>query len=1547
MYEGKNIHYSSFDKKPLCSFSTKVCNQHRLNGYAFCVRHILEDPTAPFRRCSYVAKSSGQKCTQAIPKHEDREYCNNHMQVLGMIPRKEKKVKKDKITENMLSDVKIPFQDRVKSRFNINKLQNDNVLHSNPADDPDDPYAFPDSSGDSKIITTIVQPTTPSSAGDSPSSVYHPFAKSPGDSCGSGSSIAKFYPELAEKLEKIRPKNDALKLKDKGKDKSSRTMNSLQTRIAQNRIKSKRRGTQDSSSQSQSPLHLGKSPLHPGSLNDIYSGFANHIDLEKPQKTPPAYNHFDGSPTEPTKSANIPGIELKRPPPSYFRQPFDRAPVMASVNSPVVSIEEKVVKTPPTVSSQKSVQSINHSVQMEIPHGTPLQSLPGMSNRLPIPNMPNAFNLDMATSLPNFAAYLHAMQNKNSFLTGVPPQLIPSLNLQPGSVPFINLNSALAAGNLNQNVGEKLVTPQSIPQPDIIKRPLPPPPPLLSPSGLTNIFPAVCGGSTTTTSVTFTAPSQPIRPPPPPYSSAVAQALNKPPVVAVATSKTTFTKPVLNVIPSVNPSLMSAKPAKMKHVLSGEEIDKKIKTEMAKKYYNAYLKRKIYNHSLLKAGIDSSDDSSDDENNGLLPWQPKWFCASSDEEGMDEEEDQNDVIRTTKLALLRARLRRHCSQSRKAFKGNVHEQGSSKSATMSLIQSARESGKATVCVIKEKTHEPQPRVFRYKRRGLDRRQCLYKNDEEEQCPNSVVPCANHCLKHIMYNIDQQLFDYCTAKTADNVQCCIPVIDISHELPLCVKHAREVDDSYKLEEEEIKPKRPRKKTKPSALTRPPKKGKKKKNQRKSAVLQANMDSMDTTEEPPTASETAVSGDVEMDANSGSGSEESDEGETTTPQVKDPSSKPPSPVPVPAPPPVKVEVSKPQALPSPLTRPLTVTRPKVVQHKDFLGELPDSVLAANLPADLNLNKGLELPLEQASRLLEEHDFQDVLNKIPDDTFDMFSGGKNGEPTKEEMDELERHLAAANMDLNSAQEALSTVTDYDDQIRILASILTNQPTSHMGGNVVNGTTDEHAQENINMIANSLASSHSTNTMVSSGQVFHQNQIPQFVISHQNNQASSLHHSTVMNNMAAVNIGRGQGHQLSQGQQRGSPGPIHSQQLSPVNNQMRSSHRGSPVGQVNHQGSPVGQVNHQGSPVGQVNHQGSPVGQVNHQGSPVSQQAGQVQRVQSPSTPHPGSPVQNLKMPVQVANSVHQSNVHSVQNIIHHIRPGTVLPPGIGNGIQLQNLQSVGHRPMLVQTVNSNLGQSVTRPSGQQAYSHPNLSERINSVQTSVHMSPLVQTAGHQSNLIHGSINQQLNLALPGSVLHQKLIQQASLGNLSNKAHIQQNLSGNVQYCVTTMGKTTNQSDVVSSNVIQSPHVSSPGHVTGNVQSTSHNASLPYHIYQSNHLIQQSLGQQSKILSSITNVGTKTTPVLQQTKAAISTSVPTTGTSRTAFQNGYPAQSAQFTNNDVNSGKYVMSAAHGVQNCTDQQLLQNIAQTLVTAPHHIPPTFENPKKLKLLLKG
>jgi len=48
---------------------------------------------------------------------------------------------------------------------------------------------------------------------------------------------------------------------------------------------------------------------------------------------------------------------------------------------------------------------------------------------------------------------------------------------------------------------------------------------------------------------------------------------------------------------------------------------------------------------------------------------------------------------------------------------------------------------------------------------------------------------------IMYNVDQQLFSYCTAKFSDNTQCCVPVFDITHELPLCHEHSAKVVNGH--------------------------------------------------------------------------------------------------------------------------------------------------------------------------------------------------------------------------------------------------------------------------------------------------------------------------------------------------------------------------------------------------------------------------------------------------------------------------------------------------------------------------------------------------------------------------------------------------------------------------------------------------------------------------------------------------------------------------------------------------------------------------------
>jgi INO80 complex subunit D len=95
----------------------------------------------------------------------------------------------------------------------------------------------------------------------------------------------------------------------------------------------------------------------------------------------------------------------------------------------------------------------------------------------------------------------------------------------------------------------------------------------------------------------------------------------------------------------------------------------------------------------------------------------------------------------------------------------------------------------------------------------------------ENCFQPALPCTRHCTLHIMLNTDQVLFGYCTAKFADNTQCSVPVFDITHELPLCPEHARK-RDNYKLYQE-AKPKKLRKKVKPSAMIRPQKRNKKKK------------------------------------------------------------------------------------------------------------------------------------------------------------------------------------------------------------------------------------------------------------------------------------------------------------------------------------------------------------------------------------------------------------------------------------------------------------------------------------------------------------------------------------------------------------------------------------------------------------------------------------------------------------------------------------------------------------------------------------------------
>ena len=55
-----------------CNYSHRICMQDRLEGYEFCIKHILEDKNAPYKQCNYVSQNTGKKCPNATHKSDKR-----------------------------------------------------------------------------------------------------------------------------------------------------------------------------------------------------------------------------------------------------------------------------------------------------------------------------------------------------------------------------------------------------------------------------------------------------------------------------------------------------------------------------------------------------------------------------------------------------------------------------------------------------------------------------------------------------------------------------------------------------------------------------------------------------------------------------------------------------------------------------------------------------------------------------------------------------------------------------------------------------------------------------------------------------------------------------------------------------------------------------------------------------------------------------------------------------------------------------------------------------------------------------------------------------------------------------------------------------------------------------------------------------------------------------------------------------------------------------------------------------------------------------------
>lgn len=215
-------------------------------------------------------------------------------------------------------------------------------------------------------------------------------------------------------------------------------------------------------------------------------------------------------------------------------------------------------------------------------------------------------------------------------------------------------------------------------------------------------------------------------------------------------------------------------------------------------------------HMLLyypKAGDEMSDSESSGDETSV--YQRHWFSVES----------TSGLNRSARLSQLRSQLRRRLSQLQKS---RPESENQLQEKAQCLLDAAWRDPEATARALYDSPSGSKT---------VDSPLLVGTLCGVEGCCQISLPCTRHCSRHIMINGDQLLFEHCTAKFSDNTQCCIPVFDVAHELPLCPEHARK-RDNYHRKAQESKPKKARKKPTSPTISRPKPKARPKKRKRPS-------------------------------------------------------------------------------------------------------------------------------------------------------------------------------------------------------------------------------------------------------------------------------------------------------------------------------------------------------------------------------------------------------------------------------------------------------------------------------------------------------------------------------------------------------------------------------------------------------------------------------------------------------------------------------------------------------------------------------------------
>ena len=82
----------NYPSNNMCNYTHRICLRNKLQGYDYCMRHILHDKNAPFKQCSFVHSHTHKRCSNPAHKTERKDsLCNWHLKKI-LLKRKQQLV---------------------------------------------------------------------------------------------------------------------------------------------------------------------------------------------------------------------------------------------------------------------------------------------------------------------------------------------------------------------------------------------------------------------------------------------------------------------------------------------------------------------------------------------------------------------------------------------------------------------------------------------------------------------------------------------------------------------------------------------------------------------------------------------------------------------------------------------------------------------------------------------------------------------------------------------------------------------------------------------------------------------------------------------------------------------------------------------------------------------------------------------------------------------------------------------------------------------------------------------------------------------------------------------------------------------------------------------------------------------------------------------------------------------------------------------------------------------------------------------------------------